>query len=342
MRDLHLQMLQLMRSGRSFAWATVIRSAGSTPQKPGSHAIFDETGLITGTVGGGIMEAEVEKAARELLKSGKSNLFKYRLDQHPDGTGSLCGGEADVLIDGDPCRHRTALEAIENSLNHRSGGSMITVVGRETDGSRNISRHWIPRKDPASLSTGPETQVRAPGAEELQENPSADLVFLQEIRPLPELVIAGAGHLGRALSHLGSLLGFEVTVIDDRPGYASRTLLPDADHVVVKAFGDVFRSLKPGPDSYYVIVTRDHRQDGEALKPLLGSDAAYVGMIGSRHKAGLMKKEFLANGWATPEQWESIHTPVGLPIGSVTVQEIAISIAAQLIEVRSKKQKSHG
>ena len=342
MKNIHLQILQLMRSGSSFAWATVIRSAGSTPQKPGSIALFDETGLIAGTVGGGIMEAEVEKAARHLLKSGGSNLLKYSLNQNPDGSGAICGGEADVLIDTGPARHRSALEALEKSLTHRSGGQMVTVIGRANDASRNISRQWIPQNDFQAVSPGPDCLVRESSPEELLENPSSELIFSQEIRPLPELVIAGAGHIGKALSHLGSLLGFEVTVIDDRPGYASKTLLPDADHVVVKTVSDAFRSLKPGPDSYYVIVTRDHRQDGEALKPLLGSDAAYVGMIGSRHKAAHMKKEFLANGWATPEQWETIHTPIGLPIGSKTVQEIAISIAAQLIEVRSEKQKSQG
>jgi xanthine dehydrogenase accessory factor len=159
---------------------------------------------------------------------------------------------------------------------------------------------------------------------------------------LPKLVIAGAGHVGKALSHLGRLLDFEVTVIDDRPEYANPANIPDADHLIVQDIGKAMRELDRGPDTYIVIVTRGHHHDGEALKPLIGSGAAYVGMIGSLHKVGVMKKRFLGEGWSTPEHWEEVYAPVGLAIGSQTVQEIAISIAAQLVAVRNKNQTKDG
>ena len=163
------------------------------------------------------------------------------------------------------------------------------------------------------------------------------MAFLQHIKPFPRLIIAGAGHIGKALAHLGSLLDFEVTVIDDRKEYAHAGNVPDADHLIVKDVGQAIQEQDTGPDSYVVIVSRGHEHDTEALKACIGSRAAYIGMIGSRNKVGVMKKKFLEEKWATPEQWSAIHAPIGIHIGSVTVQEIAISIAAQLVEVRNRK-----
>jgi xanthine dehydrogenase accessory factor len=168
------------------------------------------------------------------------------------------------------------------------------------------------------------------------------MAFLEHIKPMPQLLIVGGGHIGKALAHLGSLLEFEVSVVDDRPEFASREHIPDADHLIVGEVGDALHELKPGADTFIVIVTRGHRHDGEALRACIGSDAAFIGMIGSTHKVGIMKKQFLEEGWATLEQWSAIHTPIGLSIGSKTVQEIAISIAAQLVEIRNLKKESHG
>jgi xanthine dehydrogenase accessory factor len=175
-----------------------------------------------------------------------------------------------------------------------------------------------------------------------QESPLYELAFAEFINPLPRLVIAGAGHLGRALSHLGKLLDFEVTVIDDRPEYANIRNLPDADHIVAEDIGRSMAAVDTDTDTYCVIVTRGHNHDCEALRPLIGAGAAYVGMIGSHHKVAVMKKRFLNEGWATREQWDQIHAPVGIPIGSQTVQEIAVSIAAQLVEIRNKKSGKNG
>jgi xanthine dehydrogenase accessory factor len=158
-----------------------------------------------------------------------------------------------------------------------------------------------------------------------------------------KLVIAGAGHIGRSLSHLGSLLGFEVTVIDDRPEYANHENIPDAGNFIVKNIGEASRELKKAPDTYMVIVTRGHKDDAEALRACIDSDLAYLGMIGSSKKIGAVREEFFRNGWATPEQWSKLHSPIGLEINSVTVEEIAVSIAAQIIMVKnSRKKKKSG
>jgi xanthine dehydrogenase accessory factor len=165
------------------------------------------------------------------------------------------------------------------------------------------------------------------------------LAFLESVVPLPQLIIAGAGHVGKAVSHLAKLLDFEVTVWDDRPEYANKTNLPDADKILSGKLDESIAKLKVAKDTYIVIVTRGHKNDAEVLRKFIGSDACYIGMIGSRRKIAQVCDTFLNNGWATIEQWEKIHTPIGLEIGSKTVQEIAVSIAAQLIQVRNEIKK---
>jgi xanthine dehydrogenase accessory factor len=164
-------------------------------------------------------------------------------------------------------------------------------------------------------------------------------VFLESVIPRPKLFIAGAGHIGKALAQIASMLDFEITIIDDRPEFANPANIPCADHIITGDIGKAFREIGKGPDTYLVIVTRGHRDDGKALRECIGSDAAYIGMIGSRNKTIMMRKEFLEKGWATEQQWERIHAPIGLEINSQTVGEIAVSIAAQLVWVRNVKDE---
>ena len=165
------------------------------------------------------------------------------------------------------------------------------------------------------------------------------LIFLEPVRPLPRLIIAGAGHVGRAVARLGSLLDWSVTVIDDRPEFANVDNVPEADEVVVGDIGESVRRIEDSPENYFVIVTRGHQKDAEALRAAIGRPAAYIGMIGSRRKIEILHGEFLENGWATADTWAKVHAPIGVEIGSKTVEEIAVSIAAELVLVRSKRSE---
>jgi xanthine dehydrogenase accessory factor len=131
------------------------------------------------------------------------------------------------------------------------------------------------------------------------------------------------------------MLEYEVIVIDDRSEFANTRNLPDADKIVVNDIGTTLKSLNKHNDTYIVIVTRGHKDDAEALKACIGSGAGYIGMIGSRNKVATMRREFIDNGWATEAQFDLIHAPIGLDIKSKTVQEIAVSIAAEIIQVRN-------
>lgn len=159
------------------------------------------------------------------------------------------------------------------------------------------------------------------------------LVYIEPIIPEPSLVILGAGHVGRALSKIAKFSGFRVTVVDDREEYANKENIPDADKIIINDFNSIFKNYFIDTSDYIVIATRGHNHDLEALKSALKADARYIGLLGSRRKKALLFKT-LANEGFSQDDINRIITPVGLAIGSVTPEEIAVSIMAQIIQIR--------
>lgn len=353
MKNIYLQLLDHQTDIFRTALATVTGTMGSTPQKPGSSALFGIDGLIAGTVGGGIVEKRVEKLAEEAISSKQSGHFRFNLaNEITCIEEAICGGEINVLIDANPANTLSVFESIRNSIENRIKGVLITMVTRYTKESVLINRYWFNESHKPALpeeflekinpvmnnmlsegngSEYKEMELTIPG-----EEPSS-FFYLESIFPPPKLVIAGAGHIGKALAHLANRLDFDVTVVDDRPEYANATNIPEADHIIVKDIGVALKEIKKNRDTYVVIVTRGHKDDSSALRSIIGTDLAYIGMIGSRTKITTMRENFIKNGWATQDQWDTIHSPVGLEIKSKTVEEIAVSIAAELILLRNSK-----
>jgi xanthine dehydrogenase accessory factor len=308
--------------------------------------------LLAGTVGGGAVELSVGEIAAEAIHSKKSGYFRFDLDNDiSDIEAAICGGGMSILVDAAPEKHIIIFEAINESENNRVHGVLATLCGSGSSECTEVARFWITEENLKNISAKiPKEVILA--ASEMLDNRNPDefreivirglkegeekLAFLESLVPQPQLIIAGAGHVGKALSHLGKLLDFEVTVWDDRPEYASKTNLPDADKVLSGSLDESIGNIHADRDTFIVIVTRGHKKDADVLRKFIGSDAGYIGMIGSRKKIVLVRESFLKNGWATAEQWDKIHTPIGLKIGSKTVQEIAVSIAAQLVQVRSQ------
>ena len=156
--------------------------------------------------------------------------------------------------------------------------------------------------------------------------------FRIPILPTPTLVIAGAGHVGQALAGLMAKLDFEVTVIDDRPDCASAERFPTARRIV-GAIEDELRRFPIGEHTYVVVVTRGHKHDAQALGAVIRSPARYLGLIGSRRKVLQILRDLAEHGVAK-ERLAAVHAPIGLAIGAVSPEEIAVSIAAELVAVR--------
>src|ERR1700691_2188895 len=163
-------------------------------------------------------------------------------------------------------------------------------------------------------------------------------VFVEPILPPADLYIFGAGHIAASLYRVARIAGFDVTVIDDREAYANRERFPEAQQVIVEDFDKATARLSPGEASYIVIVTRGHRDDMRMLRWAVQTTARYVGMIGSRRKTITIFKELQQEGLPA-HLFDRVHAPVGLDIGAITPEEIAVSIAAELIATRRKVER---
>lgn len=175
----------------------------------------------------------------------------------------------------------------------------------------------------------------AAGSSELRVAGHPYLVYFEPHLPPPPLVIAGAGHIARPLCRIAALLGFSVTVLDDRAEFATRERFPEAERVLHADWSQPFREVAITPATHLVLVTRGHKYDYEALRGVLRSaeQPAYIGMIGSRRRVRAALEQLAAEG-IPAASLSRIHAPVGLDLGAETPEEIAVAIAAELVLVR--------
>jgi xanthine dehydrogenase accessory factor len=164
-------------------------------------------------------------------------------------------------------------------------------------------------------------------------------VFVEPVLPQPRAFVFGAGHISKSLCNVLSLAGFGVSVIDDREAFANRERFPDADEVLAGEYEEVYPTLAVNESSYVVIVTRGHRDDMRVLRWAAGTPARYVAMIGSKRKVISVIKELEKEG-VPRATLERIHAPMGLDIGAVTPEEIAISVAAEMIAFRRNAESN--
>jgi len=355
MKNIYVHLFNRLKEKKPIVMATIVETKGSTPQVCGASALFSSEGLLEGTLGGGLLEADAQKKALQALEEKTSLLSEFNLKADISlEEGAICGGEVEILIDSCPEVHKKTFHNLSQSLIKRQSGVLATFINELSKNRASIVRYWIEKN--RKLVSNQEKHlsffqeeiktVLSKGSARLlkikenilPEKTKDNFLFLESIYPLPQLVIAGAGHIGQAVAHLGSLLNFEVTVIDDRDEFANKERLPNADLIIVNNFDKALKDFPISPDTYIVIVTSGHHHDATVLRQCLTSKAAYIGMIGSSRKIELMRKKFLEEEWATPQQFGRVYAPIGIDINSKTVQEIAVSIAAQLVNVRSQIQ----
>jgi xanthine dehydrogenase accessory factor len=181
--------------------------------------------------------------------------------------------------------------------------------------------------------------------ESLKNKQSARILFdadgreyVREWKPKERLILLGGGHIAQPLCEVGAMLDFAVTVVDDRPFFANKTRFPKAENVICNDFEKALDALRVNADDYVCVITRGHRYDAECLRKILSDTMTYyLGMIGSRRRVSALKELLLAEGFAL-EALDRVNAPIGLPINAETTAEIAISIAAQLIEYRRSSE----
>lgn len=305
------------REGRRCVLCLVVGSRGSTPQEPGALMLVDDAAMCFGTIGGGCVEAQVRRDAFDVLSRDAAGPLRFKLN-HDYGwdDGLICGGTLEVIVAPPPPPDRLA-RVIADIEGRIETGLDLTIDSNPTDAAKNASEHTP--EHATRLTTAPAT-------------------YRLRIPPRDRLYIAGAGHVGQAVARLALALEFEVHVFDDRADLMAQTLPSDATPVA----GEIADRLAKAPidaSTYCLIVTRGHRHDEQALKAVVDRGAAYVGMIGSRRKVKLIFDDLTAMG-VPRAALATVHAPVGLDIGGVTVEEIAVSIAAELVQVRRRANQS--
>ncbi len=300
--SLFRSLARQVQQKRRVAICTVVGSYGSTPQAAGATLLLHENMTTEGTLGGGCVEAEVRKQAFELLQKNKSALLTFQLD-HDYGwdDGLICGGTMRVAV---------------MPVNTESEAGPFAQAANELEQNRSI------------------------GVPLIVENDGRKQEYRLHIEAPAKLIIAGAGHVGAELARLASNLDFDVTIIDDRGDMMGPHRLPPPIRPIVGDIEKTLRNLPIDASTYVVIVTRGHNHDEQALHAVINSPAKYIGMIGSRRKVKLIFDDLAALG-VDRAKLAKVHAPIGLSIGAVTVPEIAVSIIAQLIEVRRGEKPTH-
>lgn len=330
-------VLDIISKGEGIVIASVLEQTGSTPRGTGAKMIIKKDGSSMGTVGGGMLEKNVQNRAIQILDKEKSALESFSLDpQESAELGMICGGSVTIFLQ---FLHRdntvavTAFQCLaQASSNNRPVWSLIVM---EKGGQSYIQKCIT--KDNACEAAGPDIMPYLTGKRAFFAVEGRYFYIEPAIR-ICRAFIFGCGHVGLETALVLHRLDLQVIVIDDRDEFANPRRFPMAERIFCQsmASSSLFEKLHIDNNSYIIIMTRGHIFDAEVLEKVLLTDAAYIGMIGSRAKRDQIYKRLLDKGYSEASL-KRVYCPVGIPIGSETPAEIAISIAGEIIRVRAGK-----
>jgi len=316
-------LIHAAEEGQKVVLCTVLASSGSSPRGAGARMAVFSDGTTLGTVGGGEVEYLASKEALEVLNSGKTYLRSFDLvPEQVASIGMICGGRVTIhyqIISKFDLpilyRMRDALQKDENSwifLQIRDGivEDFRIVCANEAD----------------------DESLFASGAVLKKEEP---LRYAEPLMRAGRTYVFGGGHVGQALVPVLAKVGFRVTVFDNREHLATKEHFPDAEEVIFGDYNDIYSKVNLTKNDFVVIMTPGHQSDYALLEQVLRTQTRYVGCIGSRHKIA-KTQAMLREAGIEENRIASVHSPIGLPILAETPDEIAISIAAQMIQCRAE------
>lgn len=325
--------------------ATIISTSGSTPAAALSKMIITNSGTSSlGTVGGGCMEGDVLEAGQQLFPENKAAILTFHLNEDEMIQGLICGGTVNVLLEPVTRDSLPMYEEMKRICDEGEDRVVVTVltkdgtIGLKTlvessqGGSSEVMEYWSRTgKNSDDLI---HTLQKALHRAETQIVTTGDVqLILEPVFGRPHLVMFGGGHVSRYISRTASMAGFRLTIVDDRKEYANRERFPDADETLAVEYYKALDHITIRPSTYVIIVTRGHREDENILEQVIMTPAKYIGMIGSARKI-LTTYEHLVQRGISREELMRVHAPMGLEIGAATAEEIAVSVVAEMIQVR--------
>jgi len=346
LKDIYQAGYQLLQKGEEIVVVTAIGREGSAPRGVGAKMVVTSQKEIIGTIGGGKVEEVLTAEALQLFNSKINGLRSFDMTHEDLVPGHMvCGGKMDFLLEYLAPNQNTLsfFKSILQSYENRDC-LLISTAWKSEDESPVICRSMISENGlhEGEFQLGDVSLEQIQLKVEKQKQPERLLVeagvcWLEPIVDQGRLYLFGAGHVALPVAEIAYQVGFQVTALDDRDKYASVERFPPPMNVkVVKDFEDCLSDLEIDDDSYMVIVTRGHIHDKAVLTQALRTKAGYIGMIGSRKKRGVIYRALKEEGF-TEEDLKRVHSPIGLEIKAETPEEIAVSIVAELIQVRAAK-----
>lgn len=326
-----------LEQNNDLALVTVIASSGATPRGAGAHMLVSKEGRLYGTIGGGAVEHRSIDIAKTVIEEGTARTHDFSLTKEDvQNLGMICGGDVrvffSVLSASDP-NVRALVEAA--SMRFAGGKNLWLVCDVSENGTLALydrEHGFIGAPMPQALT---EMLTRKPQLISVDHRQ----YYVEQINSAGVVYIFGCGHVAQELVPVLNHVGFRCIAMDDREEFAQKTLFPDADEVLLVDFDRLSDFIQVGEEDYACVMTRGHAYDAVIQAQLLHTPACYIGVIGSaRKKAGVYQKLREEYGF-TDDDFARITSPIGLSIKAETPAEIAISIAAQMIEHRANRLK---
>ena len=351
MKEAVQEAVRLLDEGQPCVLATVVRTKGSTPQKPGAKLLVRKDGSGVGTLGGGCVEGDIWYAAKEILRHRGGPEFKdYLLNEDIAARdGLVCGGTMYFFIEPiwEPGDFLPFGNEIMEAYERGNPVGVATVV-RSDSGRGEVGSRVLLREDGTTYGTlgDPDLDEMALEAarrvsdlgnnEHVMTHDGVE-IFVEGFTTPPTLVLVGGGHVARATYDLACLLGYRVYVVDDRPQFANKERFPKAeDTIVVPDYTQGLDQIPINANTYIVVATRGHWFDDLALEAAVKTPAKYIGLLGSRRKTILIYQRLVQQGMPA-DRLKAVHAPVGLNIGALEPGELAVSIMSEIIAFRHAK-----
>ncbi|MBI5021547.1 MAG: XdhC family protein [Ignavibacteriales bacterium] len=351
--DIYQEILSALEHEESIMLATIISTSGSTPASALSKMLIKNGGTVSvGTVGGGCMEGEVILHANRLYNARKAEILTFELNEDDIESGLICGGNLDILIEPITKNFIPIFQKLKTLRDDEEDCIVGTLLNKDNTVASKIifkrnsgeMNEWIVDNALNNSTTQLLPHSITPLIQQsisrvYQKNEIIRLktesgeIILEPISSTPSLIIFGGGHVSKFVSQSAVMVGFRVTIVDDREKYANPDRFPEAAQTIVSDFSEAFSKLTIKPTTYIVIVTRGHSYDELVLEQAVKTPAKYIGMIGSKRKV-LKTYDHLRQCGIKDEQLERVHAPIGIDIAAATAEEIAVSITAELVRIR--------
>jgi xanthine dehydrogenase accessory factor len=345
MEELFDDIEKLARAEKRVAMATLVATRGTSPKREGAKMWVGEEGRILGSVTiGGCVDARVIAEAEQALSSSQSRLVEMKLgNEDAWEIGFSCAGDLDVLIEPFDLMgsnnllqlYRAVRAAVDNGKRaviatplRNSVGKLLMIEGGQSSGS--LGR---PEMDREAQRVAAEL-VRRGVSTTVSLGPDASPVFFEVHGPPPTLIVFGASHVAMPLVSLAHDLGLKTVVVDGRPRFATRERFPDVDQLLIGIPSEIAETLSYTSSTFVVLTAHDYKYDLPVLRVVLPARPAYVGLLGSKRR-GAAIKGFLRDGGMDESLLDQLHVPTGLDIGAETAAEIALSILAEAVALKS-------